>query len=301
MKISKSDIVRLKPNNKGTYAAYLKNIEKYKPLSREEEHNLFEAYNLTGDEKAYEKIYKHNLLFVVFVAVRYGTNLNSSTLSLEDLINEGNLGLATAIRKFDNKKGFKFISYAVWYITQMITHSINENTRIIRLTPHAQSSITAIRKKTIQMEQLQGGDVTDIEVYEAMLEEKTLGSNLHLGTFENLINASKKTKSLDEPFLDNYGEKELSYQIADDNMSQEEMVLTKEREKIVLSLLDTVNVKYRGHIIDYFGLLGNPPMTFAEIGKKHNLTRAAIQLHVGRELARLKYRYKNLLDELSTK
>jgi len=150
---------------------HLNEIAKFRPLSREEEAETFKLIKL-GDQRAIDKICKHNLLFVVSVAKRYSVMLGaSSTLTLEDLISEGNIGLFIAINKFNPEEGNKFISYAVWWIKQCILASIQNNIKNIRIPSSVRSELNKINRKEQQLTQLFERSPSSIEIFEAMVDD----------------------------------------------------------------------------------------------------------------------------------
>ena len=271
------------------YNRYMNDIKKYKPLTKDEEQALFKEYEKTGNEKILEKICKHNLLFVLSVARHYANTLSSSnTLVLEDLINEGNTGLWVAIKKFDYKTENKFISYAVWWIRQSILKCIQDNIKTIRIPSYTRKDITNFTKKHNQMEQEYGCDVSVLEVFEKMLEDGEIGSVDKINELDNLLRMNKFEKSLN--IMINEDESTEMIDLLSDSIPADEMVLCNERKAFLFRIVGRMNPKSARYVCDYFGLLNNSPLTYAEISKKYNTSVTTVRLSVEKELkfARIK-------------
>lgn len=273
------------------YNRYMNDIKKYKPLTKDEEQALFKEYEKTGDEKILEKICKHNLLFVLSVARHYANTLSSSnTLVLEDLINEGNAGLWVAIKKFDYKTENKFISYAVWWIRQSILKCIQDNIKTIRIPSYTRKDITNFTKKHNQMEQEYGCDISVLEVFEKMLEDGEIGSVDKINELDNLLRMNKFEKSLNRMINEDESTEMIDLLSDTDSIPADEMVLCNERKAFLFRIVGKMNPKSARYVCDYFGLLNNSPLTYAEISKKYNTSVTTVRSSVEKELkfARIK-------------
>lgn len=261
---------------------YLSDLEKYKLLSPEEEIELFKKIE-KGDEKAKEKIILSNLRFVVSVAKQF----QGQGLSLSDLINEGNLGLIKAVEKFDYTKGFKFITYAVWWIKQHIMLAISNYSRTIRLPVNRLNEIFKINK--IKEEILQHTE-DDQEVFlnEALVFEKAKETGI---TEENFIQATylkKFQKSLDEPV----GEEKNSTlkEFIPDNSFNIEGRLDHEALKLDLKkFLNNLSEKEKTVLTLYYGLDGKAPLTLEKISEQFELTRERVRQIKMSALRKLKH------------
>jgi RNA polymerase primary sigma factor len=163
--------VFVNPNNKETFNRYMIDIKGLKPLSREEEVEMFKRIEATNDPIAIETICKHNLLFVVSVAKRYARTVGHSALTLEDLISEGNLGLHQAIQKFDYRTGNKFISFAIWQIKSLIRQSIQNNVKAIRMPANASTQLRRYSREEVITEKELERKPTAQEVHSNMLSK----------------------------------------------------------------------------------------------------------------------------------
>ena len=177
--------------NSDSIGSYFSDISKIPLISAQEEYELFENI-LKGDQLAFNKVINSNLRFVISVAKQY----QNQGLGLEDLISEGNIGLIKAAQKFDNKKGFKFISYAVWWIRQSIMQSIAENSRTIRLPNNHINAMNKIYKTSALLEQ-------ELEREPTIEELDNVLKDLDIKVRENyILSNSNKTISLDLPIND---------------------------------------------------------------------------------------------------
>jgi RNA polymerase primary sigma factor len=258
---------------------YLNEISKLPMISAEEEVELARRIK-EGDEKALERLTQANLRFVVSVSKQY----QNQGLSLSDLINEGNVGLIKAARRFDETKGFKFISYAVWWIRQCILQAIVENSRIVRIPPNKSSSYGKVNEKMIEFMQIYEREPTDQELAEAL--------DLTPREVENMIYSSMRHVSLDAPISS-----------SDDNDATMLDVMIPsgdaepDRELINQSLVDEVRngllnlgTREREVVAAYFGLDGKTPMSLDEIGEYYGLSRERVRQLRDRALNRLRVR-----------
>ncbi len=256
---------------------YLHDIAKMEMLTPEDEVLLAKRIK-SGDAKALSKMVNANLRFVVSVAKQY----QNQGLGLVDLINEGNLGLIKAAKRFDETRGFKFISYAVWWIRQSILHALAEQSRVVRLPSNKIGAINKINKIKRVLEQEFERTPTDEEIATEM--------DLNVDEVKRLLSTAKKHLSMDAPISSDDTEEFNMYDIlpcSDDTNSDKEILglSLKEEIKSVLSLLS----KRESRIITlYFGLERNPPLTLEEIGVELELTRERVRQIKQRALTRLK-------------
>ena len=242
---------------------YLQEIGHEELLSVEEEVELAQRIK-KGDREALEKLTKANLRFVVSVAKQY----QNQGLSLPDLINEGNLGLIKAAEKFDETRGFKFISYAVWWIRQSILQAIAEQSRIVRVPLNQVSSVTKINRALNKFEQEneRRPSVNEIAEKVDLPEEK----------IADAMKANSRHISVDAPFADGDDNSLLDVLPNDDSpMADNELVKESLRDEInrALSLL---NERERNIIQAFFGI-NESEMTLEEIGEKYGLTRERVR------------------------
>jgi RNA polymerase primary sigma factor len=218
-----------------------------------------------GDQVALEKLTKANLRFVVSVAKQY----QNSGLTLGDLINEGNLGLIKAAKRFDEKRGFKFISYAVWWIRQSIMQALAEQSRIVRLPLNRVGSLSKISKTFSDLEQKFQREPSTEEV----------ADEIGLTTEEVLANlkVSGRHVSMDAPFAQGEDGSLLDV-LSDVNESNpEKQLMTDSLAQEVQRALSTLPRREADVIAFYFGLNNNSAMTLEEIGEKFNLTRERVR------------------------
>ncbi len=286
-----------RPNDRDTYDRYIRDISKLKPLSREEETELFERIKVNGDRIAIEKICKHNLLFVVSVAKRYATLIGNSTLTLEDLISEGNLGLYMAIEKFDNSSGNKFISYAVWWIRHTILASIQHNIKSIRIPSNIRGTINKINRKEEYLEQQLGRVPSTLEIFESMLEdgdmfeidETTKRGEIHKRELK--IDELKKMSRFESSLNSKAGHDADNIEIGDlvkcDDLTPDASMILKERKELTLEMLSKLTPRAQHFIRDYYGI-DTEPMTFKAIAEKHEVTAETVRQSIDKSLRRLR-------------
>lgn len=255
---------------------YLQEIGKVDLITAEEEVELAQRIK-AGDQVALEKLTKANLRFVVSVAKQY----QNQGLTLPDLINEGNLGLIKAAQRFDETRGFKFISYAVWWIRQSILQALAEQSRIVRLPLNKIGSINKINKSYAQLEQ----------EHERAPSPEEIADNLEMG--ENDVKESMRNSgrhiSMDAPLVE--GEDSNLYDVLntgespnpDDTLMQDSLRTEIERSLATLTPREGDVVRL------YFGLGGQHPMTLEEIGEKFDLTRERVRQIKEKAIRRLKH------------
>ena len=260
----------------GSLDQYLREISRYPLIPREEEIRLAKAIRV-ADAEALDKLVRSNLRFVVSVAKKY----QNQGVSLSDLINEGNLGLIRAAHKFDETKGIKFISYAVWWIRQAILQALAEQSRIVRVPLNRAGALHRIGKRSSMLLQELGREPTPTEIAEGMditLEEvqKTLSiSRTHL-SLDAPISPGEDNRLLDYlPDTQNSGSDSDTFEHALSESIEEVLGTLKERETRILRL--------------YFGLDGPEPMTLEEIGSLLGITRERVRQIKEKALSRLRH------------
>lgn len=258
---------------------YLQEIGREDLLSTEEEIELAQRIK-KGDRKALDKLTKANLRFVVSVAKQY----QNQGLSLPDLINEGNLGLIKAAEKFDETRGFKFISYAVWWIRQSILQAIAEQSRIVRLPLNQVGSVNKINQLQNKFEQEFERRPNSSEIAERIdiPEDKVIDA----------MKANGKHISVDAPFSD--GEVSSLLDVLPDSntpMADNELVVESLRKEIA-DILHTLNDRERNVIECFYGI-NQPEMTLEEIGNRYGLTRERVRQIREKALRKLRKNTKN--------
>jgi RNA polymerase primary sigma factor len=244
---------------------YLQEIGKVDLITPEEEVNL--AIRIKqGDQRALEKLTKANLRFVVSVAKQY----QNQGLSLSDLINEGNLGLIKAAQRFDETRGFKFISYAVWWIRQSILQALAEQSRIVRLPLNKVGLSNKISKAYSQLEQ----------EFEREPSPDELATILEINTeeVEATLGVAARHVSMDAPFIDGEDNSLLDVLANPNAVSADEELehhdsLRREIERSLSTLTD----RQKDVIILYFGIAVEHPMSLEDIGEKFGLTRERVR------------------------
>jgi RNA polymerase primary sigma factor len=242
---------------------YLHEIGKVDLITAEEEVELAQRIR-EGDQVALEKLTKTNLRFVVSVAKQY----QNQGLTLGDLINEGNLGLIKAAKRFDETKGFKFISYAVWWIRQSILQAIAEQSRIVRLPLNQVGSLSKISKAFSKLEQEYEREPSPEELADIL--ETTVDK------VSDTLSNSGRHVSMDAPFVQ--GEENTLLDVLENHDPDTDSSLIDESlsEEIKRSLA-TLTEREREIIVLFFGLGSNHQLSLEEIGEKFNLTRERVR------------------------
>jgi RNA polymerase primary sigma factor len=260
---------------------YLQEIGHEELVSVDEEVELAQRIR-QGDHKALEKLTKANLRFVVSVAKQY----QNQGLSLPDLINEGNLGLIKAAEKFDETRGFKFISYAVWWIRQSILQAIAEQSRIVRLPLNQVGSVNKINRVLNKFEQENERRPSIDEIAEKV--------DLPHEKIEDAMKVNNRHVSVDAPFVDGEENSLLDVLVNDDSpMADRKLVMESLRDEINCALL-TLNERERNIIEAFFGI-NQSEMTLEEIGDKYGLTRERVRQIKEKAIRRLRQNTKNKL------
>ncbi|MEK7667072.1 MAG: RNA polymerase sigma factor RpoD/SigA, partial [Gemmatimonadota bacterium] len=262
--MAKLTSVRKASVEEGSLDQYLREISQYPLIPREEEIRLAKAIR-DADAEALDKLVRSNLRFVVSVAKKY----QNQGVSLADLINEGNLGLIRAAHKFDETKGIKFISYAVWWIRQAILQALAEQSRIVRVPLNRAGTLHRIGKRSSALLQELGREPTAEEIAEGMdISEEEVAKTLSI---------SQSHLSLDAPLTPGEDNKLLDYLPDEHNATPDEETfehaLTESIEKVLSSLKEREAKILRL----YFGLEGKEPMTLEEIGGLLGITRERVR------------------------
>ena len=258
---------------------YLIDINKYEVLTPKEELELFQRFE-AGDQRSLQKIIKHNLRFVVSVAKQY----HASGLKLGDLINEGNIGLIKAAHRFDHTRGFKFISYAVWWIRQAIIHSISALGRKIRQPFNQQQTTAKILKIRERLLQDLDREPTHREIAEvAEMEEAQVEKNLAHYQY---------TLSLDAPVSSESTDGTLEKLIADSKVpSPDAHLVGRETHKIqVRQMLNTLPPRTAAILSLYYGIDRERSLTLDSIGEQMDLSRERVRQIVDRGIRKLRLR-----------
>ncbi len=253
---------------------YLEEIKNIEPLTPEEEVRLTQAAR-QGNAKAFQEIILHNLRFVVMVAKKH----QSGRLPLEDLINEGNLGLIKAVHRFDETRGFKFISYAVWWIDQAIRQAISKNSRVVRLPSNVSDSITRLRKRSEMLEQTYEREPTTAEL--ATISKKTIAE------IEDLYKVNVHKVSLDTP-LDG-SNSTLQDFISFSSERPEAQIMRESLHNEIKQVLHTLDRREEYVLRKYFGIGTENSMTLEDIGKEMELTRERVRQIKEKALQRLRH------------
>lgn len=255
---------------------YLQEIGKVDLLTPDEEVELAKRIK-EGDQIALEKLTKANLRFVVSVAKQY----QNQGLSLGDLINEGNLGLIKAAQRFDETRGFKFISYAVWWIRQSILQALAEQSRIVRLPLNRVGSLNKISKTFSELEQK----------FEREPSPEELAEVLDVTTAEvvDTMKISGRHVSMDAPFVQGEENSLLDVLENDSEQTPDSGLMNDSLRREVQRALSTLTQREADVITLYFGLNGEHSMTLEEIGEKFNLTRERVRQIKEKAIRRLRH------------
>jgi len=262
---------------------YLQDIGKEELITAEEEVELARRIKV-GDQKALEKLTRANLRFVVSVAKQY----QNQGLTLPDVINEGNLGLIKAAQKFDETRGFKFISYAVWWIRQSILQALAEQARIVRLPLNQVGSLNKINKAFSRLEQEYERAPSAEELAEALEvpEEKIKES----------LNVAGRHVSVDAPLTTNEdGGTLIDVMVNTESERTDSGLMNESLQKEIERCLSTLTEKEREIIRLFFGIGMNHGLTLEEIGSKFNLTRERVRQIKEKAIRRLRHTSRNKL------
>lgn len=277
LKISKSITNR----ESASLDKYLQEIGHEELLTTDEEVELAQRIR-KGDKRALERLTKANLRFVVSVAKQY----QNQGLSLPDLINEGNVGLIKAAEKFDETRGFKFISYAVWWIRQSILQAIAEQSRLVRLPLNQVGSVNKIARELNRFEQEHERKPSVDEIAERV--------DLPEDKIADAMKANSRHVSMDAPIADGEDSSMIDFLAGESSNTDRELALESLKAE-VSRILKLLSDKEQKVLRAFFGIDGSPEMTLDEIGEKYNLTRERVRQIKEKALRRLRHNTKNKL------
>ncbi|MFN3917886.1 MAG: RNA polymerase sigma factor RpoD/SigA [Flavobacteriales bacterium] len=263
---------------------YLQEIGRVDLISAEEEVELARRIK-QGDQAALERLTKANLRFVVSVSKQY----QNQGLTLPDLINEGNLGLIKAAQRFDETRGFKFISYAVWWIRQSILQALAEQSRIVRLPLNKIGNINKVNKAFSVLEQQYERTPTPSELADLL--------DISEDDVKNSLTYSGRHVSMDAPMKEGEEDSSSMYEIMEstDTPSPEKNLLKESLRKEIERSLSTLTVRESDVIKLYYGLEGKHSLTLEEIGERFDLTRERVRQIKEKALRRLKHTSRSKL------
>lgn len=267
--------------NRDTVNQYINDVAQYVPVSPEEEVALAQRIK-KGDDRAKEQLIKANLRFVVSVAKQY----QFQGLPLEDLINEGNIGLIKAAALYDETRGFKFISYAVWWVRQSILQALSLYGRTVKLPQNQVAFVHKIYKVITNYEQEHQVSPTVEQIAETL--------HVKVSTVKDVLYAENKASSLDAP-LTKDGDDTLGSLLAETDKENVSESLAFDLNRVLDRL--KCKPKEKEILLCHFGI-GSEPMTYAEIAIKYNLTRERVRQIIVKLLAKLKYNSDILIKYL---
>ncbi len=259
---------------------YLGDIAREELLTPDDEVQLAQRIK-QGDQAALEKLVKANLRFVVSVSKQY----QHQGLSLPDLINEGNIGLIKAAQRFDETRGFKFISYAVWWIRQSILQAIAEQSRLVRLPLNQIGSVNRILKEAALLEQKFERPSSALEVAEALdiSEEKV----------KEAFKISSKHVSMDAPIVEDEDVSLIDVIVPDSSPHTDQILMSESLSLEIQRSLSSLSQKEKDIVNMFFGIGYKQPLTLDEIASKFNLTRERVRQIKEKALRRLKQNHRN--------
>lgn len=272
LKISNS----ITPRDELSLEKYLNDISRYDVLSPDEELKLFQRLR-AGDKSAMEIIVRHNLRFVVSVAKQY----QQTGMPLTDLINEGNIGLIKAAKRFDETKGFKFISYAVWWIRQSILQAVNEKSGKIRIPLNLRANILEVISKREEFLRK--------EEREPTIEELAEVTGFSIAHVRKSLENNLKCSSLDAPLTDD-SDTSLTGVLSDHNIPSPDYDMAEvESQRIEIErLLQTLKPRQAEIISMYFGINGHKSMSLEDISEQIGVSRERVRQIKERSLRRLR-------------
>jgi len=263
--------------SEGSLDLYLRDISRYPLISRKEEALLAPRIR-EGDQEALNALCRANLRFVVSVAKKY----QNQGVSLADLINEGNLGLIRAAHKFDETKGIKFISYAVWWIRQAILQALAEQSRVVRVPLNRAGTLHRIGRRSNVLLQELGREPT--------AEEIASGMDISLTEVRRTLAISQSHLSLDAPMTPGEDNKLLDYLPDDVNPSPDDHAFDRALRETIEDSLDALEPREAKILKLYYGLDGHEAMTLEEIGTVLGITRERVRQIKEKALERLRQR-----------
>ncbi|MDZ7723123.1 MAG: RNA polymerase sigma factor RpoD/SigA [candidate division KSB1 bacterium] len=256
---------------------YLEEIGNFSPLPPEQEIELATRIH-QDDQDALEDLVKANLRFVISVAKEY----QGQGLPLQDLISEGNLGLIKAAQRFDETRGFKFISYAVWWIRQSILQALAEQSRVVRLPLNRVGAINKVGRALESLEKEYGREPSMNEI----------ANKMEMTSYDvsDVIKTSARHLSLDEPFKEDEGNSLLDVLQSDRYEPPDGQLMRSSLRNEIEKVLSTLKSREAEIVKLYFGLDGDRPLTLEEIGEYFELTRERVRQIKEKALRRLRHR-----------
>jgi RNA polymerase primary sigma factor len=270
------------PQGRKALGLYLKEIKKLEPLSPQEEVVLAQKAK-AGDTDAFQKLVTHNLRFVVAMAKKF----QGQGVPFEDLINEGNLGLIRAVNTFDESRGFKFISYAVWWITQRIRTAIQKTGRVVRLPSHVTESMGKLYRESLKLEQEFEREPTTEELAEI--------SDTTIKWIEDLVQAYSGPVSLEDS---SEADRPLIEYLISSDPRPEMQLMQDSLKKEISNLVKKLKEREKQVLTEYYGLGEDDPKTLEQIGKILNLSSERVRQIKERALQRLRKSTKSQLLKL---
>jgi RNA polymerase primary sigma factor len=265
-----------------TLDKYLQEIGRESLITAEEEVELAKKIK-AGDQVALERMTKANLRFVVSVAKQY----QGQGLTLPDLINEGNLGLIKAAKRFDETRGFKFISYAVWWIRQSIIQAISEQSRLVRLPLNKIGAISKISKGSSQLEQLLEREPNAKEISEHL--------DLSENEVSNVMSMNSRHVSMDAPFAEGEDHGLLDVMENSDSPKADNELMKQSLNREIKRSLATLTEREAEVLKLFYGIDGNREISLEEIGTKFDLTRERVRQIKEKAIKRLKHNSRSKL------
>lgn len=253
---------------------YLNEISKVPMIDAQEEVELARRIR-EGDQTALEKLVNANLRFVVSVSKQY----QNQGLTLGDLINEGNLGLIKAAKRFDETRGFKFISYAVWWIRQSILQALADQSRIVRLPLNKVGSIGRISAMAAKLEQIHEREPT--------AEEIAVALDVPLIEVENALRSAGRHLSIDAPLTEGEDNTLLGVLDSNDEPRPDSSLISESLQKEISRVISTLSDKERDVLKYYYGLDGGPAHTLEDISEKVGLTRERVRQIKRKSIAKI--------------
>jgi len=274
---------RITSRETGTFKQYLNDIANIDMLSAADE-ELYSIRASDGDKEAMDILVRSNLRFVVSVAKQYET----ATISLEDLVNEGNIGLIMAAEKYKIDTGFKFITYAVYWIRKMILEYLSKHGKLVRLPANKIASINKLSKRSDLMEQQLGRDVDIAEImseYESDMSEDDVNDLQRIATLS--------FESLDSPFDDSEVGSRYDILADESNEPTDHILLNEDLKSQIGRAMKHLNARDKKIVTLLFGLDGSTPLTLKEVSEEVDLTREMVRQIKEKSLKRLSRYLKN--------
>ena len=271
LKISKSITNR----SSNSLYQFLQDISKEELITPEEEVILAQKIK-NGDQVALDKLVKSNLRFVVSVAKQY----QNQGLSLQDLINEGNIGLIKAAQRFDETRGFKFISFAVWWIRQSILQAIADKSRMVRLPLHQVGMLNKVKKERAKLEQLYERQPSEEEVADAM--------NISEDKLHETVSAGSRVLSVDAPLSEEDDTNLIDILQPEDAERPDDNIMQESLHKDITEIVATLNPLERRVLFQFFGIGYTHGKTLEEIASTENITKERARKIKERALNRLR-------------